>query len=79
MEFLCFADIIHHLEWRKAASRSRGKESLASQNTGKKNHPPRAVVLWKTEESEVKRSMWLAIKTEGAELEERERVQRAKE
>jgi hypothetical protein len=37
------------------------------------------VVLWKAEESEVKRSMWLAIKTEGAELEERERVQRAKE
>jgi hypothetical protein len=46
---------------------------------GEKNHPPRAVVLWKAEESEVKRSMWLAIKTEGAELEERERVQRAKE
>jgi len=62
MEFFCLADIIHRLEWRKAASYSRGKELLASQNTGKK-HQPRAMVLWKTEAREGKRSVWLAIKT----------------
>ena len=53
ISFLCFAKVIHRLERRKAASRSRGKESRASQNTGKK-HPLRAVVLRKSEASEEK-------------------------
>jgi hypothetical protein len=38
--FLCFADIIHRLEWRKAANHSRGKELLASQNMGKITSTP---------------------------------------
>ena len=62
ISFLCFANVIDRLERRKAASRSRGKNRVPSQNTGKKASTLSRGFA-KFEVSGEKRSILLAIKT----------------